>query len=60
MYECPVCGLVINRDLNAAINLEKYLTVSSAGSDACGDKVQLGLSVKQELKTIKQVFKERQ
>ena len=23
-YICPVCGLRINRDINAAINLEKY------------------------------------
>lgn len=24
VYKCPVCGLVIDRDLNAAINLSKY------------------------------------
>lgn len=37
-FVCPVCGLVIDRDLNAAINLEKYPTASSAGSNACGDE----------------------
>jgi putative transposase len=25
IYKCPVCGLEIDRDLNAAINLEKYI-----------------------------------
>ena len=34
-YECN-CGLKINRDLNAAINLERY-TVSSTGINAFGD-----------------------
>ena len=24
-YRCPVCGLEIDRDLNAARNLEKYI-----------------------------------
>jgi len=32
------CGLEIDRDLNAAINLERYAsTASSAGIDACGE-----------------------
>ena len=32
------CGLGIDRDLNAAINLERYAsTASSAGIDACGE-----------------------
>ena len=32
------CGLEIDRDLNAAINLERYTsTASSAGIDACGE-----------------------
>lgn len=35
VYVCP-CGNEIDRDLNAAINLEKYCTVSSTGSYACG------------------------
>lgn len=37
-FSCHGCGLVIDRDLNAAINLrnEAMRTASSAGSDACG------------------------
>lgn len=31
VYRCEVCGLVIDRDLNAARNLEWYVTASSAG-----------------------------
>jgi putative transposase len=36
-YCCPVCGLVIDRDSNAAINLKQLSTASSAGSEACGE-----------------------
>jgi putative transposase len=40
-YRCPVCGLTIDRDLNAAINLEqlfvKETTASSAERYACGE-----------------------
>ena len=43
IYKCEVCGLEIERDLNAAINLENYEenTASYAGrlekeSEACG------------------------
>lgn len=36
VFVCP-CGNEIDRDLNAAINLEKYCTVSSAGSYAYGE-----------------------
>lgn len=36
-YDCPNCGLMIDRDLNAAINLKQLSTASSAGSEACGD-----------------------
>ena len=35
-YDCPNCGLIIDRDLNAAINLKQLSTASSAGSEACG------------------------
>ncbi|WP_038042094.1 IS607 family element RNA-guided endonuclease TnpB [Thermus tengchongensis] len=43
-FRCPRCGLEIDRDLNAALNLRQYglavlsgPTGSSPGSDACGD-----------------------
>jgi len=36
-YHCFECGLVIDRDLNASINLKHLSTASSAGSNACGD-----------------------
>lgn len=36
-FVCGSCGLGIDRDLNAAINLEKYVAVSSTGTlIACG------------------------
>lgn len=35
-YHCDSCGLIIDRDLNAALNLEQWNTASSAGIDACG------------------------
>ena len=39
VYNCAECGLTIDRDLNAAINLEQYATGSSPGSHACGESV---------------------
>lgn len=39
MYECACCGLVMDRDLNAARNLVQLIsTASSAGSNACGEE----------------------
>jgi putative transposase len=41
IYKCESCGLEIDRDLNAAINLEKYSsTASSAGIKACRENNQ--------------------
>ena len=37
VYKCD-CGLIMNRDLNAAKNLEQFYTVSSTGINACGDE----------------------
>ena len=37
-YECQICGLVIDRDLNAALNLEQLITARSVGSNACGEE----------------------
>jgi putative transposase len=36
VYRCK-CGLVLDRDLNAALNLESFATAMPAGSHACGD-----------------------
>ncbi|MFH1876350.1 MAG: RNA-guided endonuclease TnpB family protein [Candidatus Omnitrophota bacterium] len=48
VFECPGCGLRINRDLNAAVNLKKYTTASSAGSYACRDTSGGGIPIKRE------------
>jgi putative transposase len=44
VYECEVevCGLIIDRDLNAALNLERWPTASSAERNACGEGVRPG------------------
>ena len=42
-YTCDRCGLVMGRDLNAALNLAAWTTASSAGSYACGESVSPGL-----------------
>ena len=36
-FKCPQCGLVIDRDLNASINLLNYSRASSARIYACGE-----------------------
>jgi putative transposase len=38
VYVCPVCGLEIDRDVNAAINLLNHRTASSAGNYAFGER----------------------
>jgi putative transposase len=48
-YKCENCGLEIDRDLNAAINLANYSPTSKfGGSNACGDETIVS-SMKQEV-----------
>lgn len=50
IYKCENCGLEIDRDLNAAINLANYSpTVKNTGSNASGDSYKT-LEIKQEFK----------
>ena len=42
VYSCDQCGLMIDRDLNAAINLEQLTTGSSPERYACGESVSPG------------------
>jgi len=42
VYICDQCDLRIDRDLNAAINLEQLTTGSSPGRYACGESVSPG------------------
>ncbi len=39
-YHCEHCGLILERDLNAALNLKWLYTASSAEIDACGEIVR--------------------
>ena len=41
-YRCLACGLEIDRDLNAAYNLQQLATASPAGSQACGEVALAG------------------
>ena len=40
VYRCGGCGMVLERDLNAARNLVQLATGSSPGSNACGEDVR--------------------
>jgi transposase len=47
-YHCLVCG-ILDRDVNAAINILNRATAGMAGSNACGDGSKIP-SAKQEAK----------
>ena len=43
VYACDYCGLMMDRDLNAAINLEQFITTGSSPERyACGESVRPG------------------
>ncbi|MBI2079992.1 transposase, partial [Candidatus Micrarchaeota archaeon] len=46
-HNCKYCGLSIDRDLNASINILNRATVGMTGSNACGDRTEV-LPMKQE------------
>jgi putative transposase len=51
VYHCEPCGLVLDRDLNAAINLEKLAESSSDSHNACGS-VSAGTKRKPRVKLV--------
>ncbi len=50
VHNCPCCGLILDRDLNAAKNILNRCTVGHTEINACG-VVQEGLTLKQEAHT---------
>jgi putative transposase len=54
-FRCERCGVLIDRDLNAALNLRKLAASSSESQNACGEaSAGLGLMVPVKLAPLKQ------
>jgi putative transposase len=52
---CEQCGQILDRDLNAAVNLSKLADSSSERQNACGEaSAGLGLAIQVELASMKQ------
>jgi len=41
IHSCSSCGLTLDRDVNAAINILTRATAGMAGSNACGDGIEI-------------------
>ena len=61
VFECKMCDMKIDRDLNASLNLKQIYTESSSGIQACGDgssekAISLSPSAKQEFNKKSRVY----
>lgn len=56
VYNCNVCGLNIDRDLNASLNLKQFYTESSSGFQACGEQSSLNSEMNLVSCSVKQEF----
>ena len=56
VYNCENCGLNIDRDLNASLNLKQFYTESSSGFQACGEQSSPNSEMNQVRCSTKQEF----
>jgi putative transposase len=61
IFECKICDMKMDRDLNASLNLKQIYTVSSTEIQACGEQSSenensLSCSVKQEFNKKSRVY----